>query len=663
MICCLNPACSHPLNPDDVEQCRCCGAKLTPLLRDHYRPIKPIGQGGFGRTYVALDTDRLNTYCVVKQFAPQTQGAKPLNKAIQLFNQEALRLHELGEHPQIPTLLAYFEQDQYLYLVQQRIEGKTLAQEIHQQGPFDEAGIRALLHDLLPVLQFIHDHKVIHRDITPSNLIRRKVDKKPVLIDFGVAKQFRDNALQPPGTRIGTEGYAPIEQLRSGQVYPSSDLYSLGATCLHLLTGYKPERLYNPLEGRWMWRERLQKRGVSVSPQLGAILDCLVKDLISERYRSASEALSDLQALPALEEADPDWVKRPPTDRQSAASPIDRVDRVSSQPMGQSPGFRPSRPPLSSPQPSTSKRPISIPPATGSRDAIWSCAQTLTGHNSWVMSTAFNPKTPTVVSGSLDDSIRVWNIQTGAQLYTLTGHSRGVNTVVVSPTGQILASCSDDDTVKVWDLSEGALLYTLKGHTRDVNAIAIGSSGLLLASGGEDRAIKLWKLDQGILLKTLIGAAGIIKSIVISPDEKLLISGGFDNQVRLWSLQQGKMIQALSGHFNSVNAVAISMDGQLIASAGKDKTIRIWNPATGELIRTLTDHFQEVNTVAIAADNQTVVSGSSDSTLKIWNIQTGELRYTLKGHIGSVTSVAIHRSGKLIASASTDKTVKIWQLR
>lgn len=649
-----------------------------PFLRGRYRPIKPIGRGGFGRTYLAMDTDRLDSYCVIKQFAPQAQGTKSLNKAVQLFNQEALRLHELGEHPQIPTLMAYFEQDRYLYLVQQMINGRTVLQEMQKEGPFNEAKIRDVLLDMLSTLQYVHAHMVIHRDITPSNIIRRKADGKLVLIDFGVAKQFSEALQNEPGTRIGTEGYAPIEQLRGGQAYPASDLYSLGATCLHLMTGCKPERLYSPLEGRWLWRDYIQKMGVKIDPKLGEVLDRLVRDLLSERYQSATEVLQDLQALPSIQGSVPGWIRQHPVEGSSLSSPPLNL----SNPSGPISAPRsPSTPPNLSQPPSSPSRPPSAPPASappqghrtpaqrtsrppvseGNRAKSWRCVRTFTGHSSWVTSLAISPNTPTLVSGSLDDSIRIWNLQTGAVLSVLSGHPRGVNGVTISSAGQVMASCGDDDLVRVWNLASGTLLHTLKGHTRDVNAIAIGSSGWLLASGSEDRSIKLWKLDKGTLLSTLAGAPGIIKSLAISPDERWLVSGGLDNKVRLWDIQKAQMVRALSGHFNSVNGVAVSPDGQLIASASKDRTVRLWDARTGALVHSLSDHSQEVNAVAISPDNRTIVSASSDSNIKVWDGKTGTLTHTLSGHTSSVLALTIHRSGQLIASASADKTIKLWQ--
>ena len=297
MICCLNAHCQNPHNPDDGTLCRSCGAPLVSALRGRYRPVRLIGQGGFGRTYLAQDKDRLNAKCVIKQFSPQVRSSNAMNKAISLFNQEAMRLYELGEHPQIPTLLAYFEQDSYLYLVQQYVAGQSLAQELVRQGPLTEGQIRALLTDLLPVLQFVHEHQVIHRDITPMNILRRRLDGRVVLIDFGVAKQLNVEVPAQPGTRIGTEGYSPIEQFRGGRAYPASDLFSMGATCLHLLTNTRPDYLYDPLNGEWIWQAQLAEQKRSLTPGFTAILDKMLKDLVNERYQSATEVLEALERL------------------------------------------------------------------------------------------------------------------------------------------------------------------------------------------------------------------------------------------------------------------------------------------------------------------------------------------------------------------------------
>jgi serine/threonine protein kinase len=214
--------------------------------------------------------------------------------------------------------LGFFEEGGYLYLVQEYIAGETIDRELQRSGPFSEAKLLAFLRDLLPVLQFVHDRSTIHRDLKPLNLIRRQRDQRIVPIDFGVAKVLEANTQSRPGTKIGTAGYAPDEQLRGGQAYPASDLYSVGAICVFLLTGVEPEELYNPLTGQWPWREQLaqwrdelsgngdsldasQRKHLpvsdSVSEGLGLVLDRLLQPAVADRYQSALEVLADLDNI------------------------------------------------------------------------------------------------------------------------------------------------------------------------------------------------------------------------------------------------------------------------------------------------------------------------------------------------------------------------------
>ncbi|MBD2163272.1 serine/threonine protein kinase [Calothrix membranacea FACHB-236] len=300
---CQNIYCSNPFNPDSNKFCMSCGqSNFGKLLGNRYRVLKLLGEGGFGKTYAAEDTGRFDDDCVIKQFFPQVSGTATLNKAAELFKQEAKRLFELGEnHPQIPRLLAYFEQGSSLYLVQEFVQGETLLAELHQQA-FSEEQIQQLLADLLPVLQFIHDRNVIHRDIKPENIMRRQKDGKLVLIDFGGARQVTQTSLARQATGIYTIGYAPSEQM-AGFASPASDLYALGATCVRLLTqclatqdanGNLCDRLYDPYNAKWLWRESLQEKGVTISDELRQILDKLLKHIAGERYQSATEVLQDL---------------------------------------------------------------------------------------------------------------------------------------------------------------------------------------------------------------------------------------------------------------------------------------------------------------------------------------------------------------------------------
>ena len=288
---CLNPVCLQQ-NPPKTILCQSCGSQI--VLKERYRAIRIIGEGGFGRTFLAVDEQRLDTRCVIKQFLTQQSGSAALKKATELFEQEAFRLNDLGKHPHIPDLLAFFPQEGRLYLIQEFIEGQNLLNELRQKGKISEFEVKKILIELLHILQFVHNNKVIHRDIKPENIIKHSQTGALFLIDFGVSKEVGNNVLTKLGTVTGTPGYAPPEQFR-GIVYPNSDLYSLAVTCIRLLTGYfqKPDGtdpLFDLTVMQWIW-----KKYIFVNHDLEIILDKMLQDLPSNRFQSATEILSALQ--------------------------------------------------------------------------------------------------------------------------------------------------------------------------------------------------------------------------------------------------------------------------------------------------------------------------------------------------------------------------------
>jgi len=289
---CLNPECLYS-NPDNAQFCQKCSHKL--LLRERYVPQSILGQGGFGRTFLAIDEDKPSKpYCVIKQFLPQSQGTDSIEKASQLFAQEAQRLEELGKHPQIPELIAYFTTDNRQYLVQEFVKGETLQGELDRNGVFSEPQIRELLIELLQILEFVHSQQVIHRDIKPENIIRRSSDNKLFLVDFGAAKVVQLKQRTATGTIIGSAEYCAPEQSMGKPLF-ISDLYSLGVTCLHLLTQISPFDLYSPMEGEWVWRDYLN--GNIVSDELGKIVKKLASPIPKHRYQSVTEVINELNPV------------------------------------------------------------------------------------------------------------------------------------------------------------------------------------------------------------------------------------------------------------------------------------------------------------------------------------------------------------------------------
>ncbi|HEY9647440.1 MAG TPA: protein kinase, partial [Chroococcidiopsis sp.] len=265
------------------------------LIGGRYETIRELGRGGFGKTYLAEDTYRRGRpKCVVKKLQPSSKLPSILQKARERFEVEAERLSDLGAHDQIPQLFAHFEQSGEFYLVQELIDGHDLRQAFTLGDRWDEKAVLTFLREVLEIVQFVHQHGVIHQDIKPDNLIRRWSDKKLELIDFGGVKSIRNLTLTPQGEvnftkPIGTPGYIAPEQVQ-GKPQPCSDIYSIGMMAIQALTGYLPNQLpRNPDSKEIEWHDQTR-----VSPSLISIVDKMVRFDPSHRYQTVDEVLAAL---------------------------------------------------------------------------------------------------------------------------------------------------------------------------------------------------------------------------------------------------------------------------------------------------------------------------------------------------------------------------------
>jgi serine/threonine protein kinase, bacterial len=297
---CLNPACTNPNNLPQDEVCQTCGTGL--LMNQRYRASRILGRGGFATTYLAVDQSLPGQpSCVIKQLRPVLSAPHILEMSRELFLREASTLGKVGNHPQLPRLLDYFEADKEFYLIQEYVEGATLQQQVRRSGPFEESQVKEVLVEVLPTLGYLHKQQVIHRDIKPANIIRRELDNKLVLIDFGAVKdQVNQVAMNNHEDKsaltsfaVGTPGFAPPEQMAMRPIY-SSDIYSLGVTCLYLLTGKSPKELnYNASTGELDWQSCVQ-----VSSGCAQILEKMMAISVRDRFNrteDVEEALADLQ--------------------------------------------------------------------------------------------------------------------------------------------------------------------------------------------------------------------------------------------------------------------------------------------------------------------------------------------------------------------------------
>jgi WD40 repeat protein len=293
--------------------------------------------------------------------------------------------------------------------------------------------------------------------------------------------------------------------------------------------------------------------------------------------------------------------------------------------------------------------PVLHPPGTG-------LLRTLEGHTNWVMSVALTADGKRAISGSVDKTLKVWDLDSGRVLRTLEGHTDPVNSVALTRNGRWAVSASGE-TLKVWDLDSGCVLHTLEGHTHLVNSVTLTEDGKRAVSASWDHTLKVWDLESGRALRTLKGHTDRIASVVLTTDGQWAVSTSWDKTRRVWDLDSGDVWDA-----DSVNGVMLAAGGRWVISALGDKALEVWDLDSGHVFRTLEGHTESVNSVALTADGKRAVSASDDKTLKVWDLYSGHVLRTLEGHIDSVNSVALTADGKRAVSASHDRTLKVWDL-
>ncbi|KYC42842.1 protein kinase [Scytonema hofmannii PCC 7110] len=312
------------------------------LLNNRYRVLRTLGNGGFGETFLAEDTQMPSQRrCVIKQLKPIQDNPQVYELVQQRFRREAAILEDLGDgSSQIPRLYAYFSENGQFYLVQEYIEGQTLTAKVQQQGLLSESSVKEILTSILPVLEFVHNKGIVHRDIKPENILIRHRDEQPVLIDFGAVKETVGTVMTPSGNStksivIGTPGYMPSEQ-SVGRPMFASDLYSLGLTAIYLLTGKSPQELgTDPATGAVLWRQY----ALSVTPSFAAVLEKAIQFSTHDRFTTAREMLQALQTgtvpvAPTVPYIHPQVPTTPPNPTPQHTLPISPAQ--SSQPSSQS---------------------------------------------------------------------------------------------------------------------------------------------------------------------------------------------------------------------------------------------------------------------------------------------------------------------------------------
>jgi WD40 repeat protein len=285
---------------------------------------------------------------------------------------------------------------------------------------------------------------------------------------------------------------------------------------------------------------------------------------------------------------------------------------------------------------------------------------TLPEHEAAVKSVAYSPDGRRIVSGAADYAIKLWDVETGEELKSLNGHSNVVNSVAYSPDGRFVVSGSADRTVKVWNVETGRNERTFYGHSLWVNAVCYSPDGRVIASASRDGTVQLWDVEKGELQRSLSGHSGEVAALGFSPDSRFVASGSSDSSIILWDLREGGKARTLLGHEGVVRTLAFSPDGRHIASASSmDATIRIWDAGTGRQINSF--GMVGVESLSYSPDGRRIASGSMDNAIRLWEAETGEAILTLAGRSSWARSVAHSPDGAHIAMGSTDRTVHVWE--
>ncbi|WP_419546997.1 protein kinase domain-containing protein [Microcystis sp.] len=621
------------------------------MLNNRYEILEQLGRGGFGETFLAIDTRMPSgRKCVIKQLKPDeaTTGTAPTPGWFEeRFRREADTLEKLGRnHPQIPELYDYFSEGENFFLVQEWIEGITLSQKHQQEGNLSEAEVEEILRELLPVLDYIHGQGIIHRDIKPDNIILRASDGKPVLIDFGIVKEVNNINGGNKTVPLGTPGYMAPEQA-AGHPVRSSDLYSLGLTAIFLLTGKTPQALArDPNTGEILWR----KDAPGLHSNLAAVIDRAVRFHPRDRFTFAEKMLTSLPGSAGREKTPvvvpPDTVILPP-------------------------------PPPPPPPPSRFKRwfwvififtigGLSLPllnflfpnkPTVEELPLIEPSSQI----NSFVL----NEDGQTLLGGDEKGNIYLWDVATGKRKKTIAGHGKAILEIAISNDQQILASSSEDGTIKVWDLKTGKERITLPNQ-RGLIALALSSDGNTLVTGGKDTTVKLWNLSTGNLIETLPVEKEVV-SLAINQDASIIVSGHSGGEISFWQKQGNNPYEPRI--FRSINSweapsVAVSADGTTAASSSCQENIRIWKDSDWKDSPLQAGSSADICLIVISEDGKIIAGRSSDETIRLWNLNTKKEIFSYSPSspksFDSPRMIALSGDGRTVAS-NFDKKIQVWR--
>lgn len=286
---------------------------------------------------------------------------------------------------------------------------------------------------------------------------------------------------------------------------------------------------------------------------------------------------------------------------------------------------------------------------------------TLNGHGNWIYGVAFSPDGTYALTGSIDNTAILWDVDTGQEVYTIRGHSSSVRSVAFSPDGKYILTGSADRTTRLWEVAIGQEVRSWRGHMHRVLSVAISSDGKYVVTGSQDGTAKLWDFSVGEG-RTLRGHTAEIYGTAFSPDGKYILTSSSDQTAKLWDIGTGQAVGTFSGHNELVRSVTFSSDAKYVLTGGEDGTAKVWETATGQGVRTFIGHTGPVYDTAFSPDGTYVLTASADTTTKLWEAATGAEVHTFNGHNAEVLSAVFSLDGKYILTASADHTSQVWEI-
>ncbi|WP_287277953.1 MULTISPECIES: serine/threonine-protein kinase [unclassified Okeania] len=689
---CLNPNCPNPSDPLNAGKRTCCQCGSQLLLQNRYRVIKPLGGGGFGKTYLVDDQGVKKVLKVLLKSHP---------KAVSLFQQEAQVLISL-RNPGIPKIekdgyFTFFPEnsDESIHcLVMEFIGGANLQDwmKSRRHRPINQAQAVDWLTQLSEILEKVHQQNYFHRDIKPHNIMRR-LNGQLVLIDFGTVREVSETYLVKVGqgenvTGIVSPGYTAPEQT-NGKAVPQSDFFALGRTFVYLLTGKPPTAFpENPRSGKLQWR----KYAPHISKRLADIVDYLMAPFPGNRPQTPAMILQCLAEIDTGDSSGKENYRMPSPSKQTKRGQENTklpTDQTQTRSLSRT-KFKTKISRNQSRNQSNIKLKnnliigltmLLLAVATSQFYGFWRyrifpadpilllrglnssrfLQNTLNGYLGPVNAIALTPDGQ-ILATSSSNTIKIWNLKTEELKNNIAdAHTAQVTTLAISPSGQILVSGSADQTIKFWDLGVGKLIDTILAHQGQVNVVAISPDGQTLASVGSDRLMKLWNIQTSSRMLTWIpDQEHEVNTLAFSRDGTILVSGSNDGTIRLWNVSTGIRRQTLEGHTKAVSTVVISPDNQTLASGSEDGTIILWNLNTGEKESVIKPNIAAVKSIVFTPDHQKIVAAGENIT--IWDLITEEKLQTLIGHSESISSLAITPDGKTLVSGSADQTIKVWRI-